>query len=235
MNNSTNPTTGNTQSMNILEAHQVIKTYKIGEQDVHVLNNISLTIQKGEFVALIGSSGSGKSTLLSLLSGLDNPTAGRIVVNGQDITHKSEDELAPLRNQTIGFVFQSFHLVPALTALENIMFPAELLGDRQALAKAEVLMRRVGVWERRDNFPHQLSGGERQRVAICRALINNPQILFADEPTGNLDSTNGEAILDLLLQLQKEREMTLILVTHDPLIAQRAGRIIRLKDGQVAL
>lgn len=221
--------------MNILEAHQVIKTYKIGEQDVHVLNNISLTIQKGEFVALIGSSGSGKSTLLSLLSGLDNPTAGRIVVNGQDITHKSEDELAPLRNQTIGFVFQSFHLVPALTALENIMFPAELLGDRQALAKAEVLMRRVGVWERRDNFPHQLSGGERQRVAICRALINNPQILFADEPTGNLDSTNGEAILDLLLQLQKEREMTLILVTHDPLIAQRAGRIIRLKDGQVAL
>lgn len=221
--------------MNILEAHQVIKTYKIGEQDVHVLNNISLTIQKGEFVALIGSSGSGKSTLLSLLSGLDNPTAGRIVVNGQDITHKSEDELAPLRNQTIGFVFQSFHLVPALTALENIMFPAELLGDRQALAKAEILMQRVGVWERRDNFPHQLSGGERQRVAICRALINNPQILFADEPTGNLDSTNGEAILDLLLQLQKEREMTLILVTHDPLIAQRAGRIIRLKDGQVAL
>lgn len=221
--------------MNILEAHQVIKTYKIGEQDVHVLNNISLAIQKGEFVALIGSSGSGKSTLLSLLSGLDNPTAGRIVVNGQDITHKSEDELAPLRNQTIGFVFQSFHLVPALTALENIMFPAELLGDRQALAKAETLMRRVGVWERRDNFPHQLSGGERQRVAICRALINNPQILFADEPTGNLDSTNGEAILDLLLQLQKEREMTLVLVTHDPLIAQRAGRIIRLKDGQVAI
>lgn len=221
--------------MNILEAHQVIKTYKIGEQDVHVLNNISLTIQKGEFVALIGSSGSGKSTLLSLLSGLDNPTAGRIMVNGQDITHKSEDELAPLRNQTIGFVFQSFHLVPALTALENIMFPAELLGDRQALTKAETLMRRVGVWERRDNFPHQLSGGERQRVAICRALINNPQILFADEPTGNLDSTNGEAILDLLLQLQKEREMTLVLVTHDPLIAQRAGRIIRLKDGQVAI
>ena len=221
--------------MNVLEAHQVIKTYKIGEQDVHVLHNISLTIQKGEFVALIGSSGSGKSTLLSLLSGLDNPTTGRIVVNGQDITHKSEDELAPLRNQTIGFVFQSFHLVPALTALENIMFPAELLGDRQALAKAQTLMQRVGVWDRRDNFPHQLSGGERQRVAICRALINNPQILFADEPTGNLDSTNGEAILDLLLQLQKEREMTLVLVTHDPLIAQRAGRIIRLKDGQLAI
>lgn len=219
--------------MAILEAQNITKTYPIGDRQIDVLQDVSLQISAGEFVALIGSSGSGKSTLLSLLSGLDNPTNGRIFVAGTDITDMSEDDLAPLRNETIGFVFQSFHLVPSLSALENIMFPAELRGDKDADAKAESLLKRVGIWERRDNFPHQLSGGEKQRVAICRALINNPQIIFADEPTGNLDSKNGQGILDLLLDLQRERQTTLVLVTHDTRIAAMADRILNLADGQL--
>lgn len=217
--------------MTILQAQNITKTYTIGERQISVLRGVSLNVQAGEFVALIGSSGSGKSTLLSLLSGLDNPTNGRIFIHGRDITDLGEDDLAPLRNETIGFIFQSFHLVPSLSALENVTFPAELRGDQTAYAKAERLLKRVGIWERKDNFPHQLSGGEKQRVAICRALINDPQIIFADEPTGNLDSTNGRAILDLLLALQQERQTTLVLVTHDPQIAQMAGRVIQLQDG----
>ncbi|MEM7114520.1 MAG: ABC transporter ATP-binding protein [Chloroflexota bacterium] len=219
--------------MTILEAQQVGKSYQIGERTLNVLQDVSLKIVAGEFVAVVGSSGSGKSTLLSLLSGLDSPTNGRILIQNNDITDLSEDDLAPLRNDTIGFVFQSFHLVPSLTALENITFPAELRGDADADAKAEMLLRRVDLLDRADNFPHQLSGGEKQRVAICRALINNPKILFADEPTGNLDSANGQAILDLLLELQEERNTTLILVTHDQAIASLAQRIIRLQDGKV--
>lgn len=219
--------------MTILQAQDITKTYRIGEREISVLRGISLTIEPGEFVALIGSSGSGKSTLLSLLSGLDSPTSGRIHIHGRDITDLSEDDLAPIRNETIGFIFQSFHLVPSLSALENVTFPAELQGDRQAYQKAETLLKRVGIWERKDNFPHQLSGGEKQRVAICRALINSPQIIFADEPTGNLDSKNGRAILDLLLALQSEHQTTLVLVTHDPQIANMADRIIQLKDGLI--
>ncbi len=217
----------------ILEAQSITKTYQIGNRTLTVLHAVSLAIAAGEFVAIVGSSGSGKSTLLSLLSGLDNPTAGRICVQGRDITNLSEDALAPLRNKTIGFVFQSFHLVPSLTAIENVMFPAELGGNKLARREAEALLTRVGVGDRADNFPHQLSGGEKQRVAICRALINHPAILFADEPTGNLDSSNGVAILDLLLELQHERQMTLVLVTHDPAIAERAERVIELADGRV--
>ena len=219
--------------MNILEAKQVTKTYKIDGRGITVLKNISLAIPQGEFVVFTGSSGSGKSTLLSLLSGLDNPTEGRIFVQERDITNLSEDELAPLRNETIGFVFQSFHLVPSLTSRENIMFPAELRGDREAGAKADSLLQQVGLAERGNNFPHQLSGGEKQRVAICRALINNPKIMFADEPTGNLDSKNGQGILNVLLELHKERQTTLVLVTHDTEIPKLADRVIRLHDGQI--
>jgi putative ABC transport system ATP-binding protein len=197
------------------------------------LDNVSLAIEGGEFAVIQGSSGSGKSTLLSLLSGLDSPSTGRIIVAGQDITDWSEDQLAPLRNATIGFVFQSFHLVPSLSALENVMFPAELRQDRQARKKAEFLLDRVGLSARRANFPHQLSGGEKQRVAICRALVNDPQILFADEPTGNLDSKNGAAILESLLDLHRERQTTLVLVTHSPEIANRADRLITMQDGRV--
>jgi putative ABC transport system ATP-binding protein len=217
----------------ILEAKQVTKIYTIDGQASRVLDDVSLSVRLGEFVVIMGSSGSGKSTLLSLLSGLDNPSAGQIFVEGREITGLSEDQLAPLRNRTVGFVFQSFHLVPSLSALENIMFPAELCGDPQARAKAEALLARVNLQHRRNNFPHQLSGGEKQRVAICRALVNEPKILFADEPTGNLDSKNGASILDLLLDLHKERLTTLILVTHSPEIAARAGRVITLQDGRI--
>ncbi|MFN8486371.1 MAG: ABC transporter ATP-binding protein [Caldilineaceae bacterium] len=219
--------------MNILEAKGVTKTYTIGENKIRVLDDVSLAIPPGEFVAVMGSSGSGKSTLLSLLSGLDSPSVGRIMVADQDITDLSEDQLAPLRNETIGFVFQSFHLVPSLSALENIMFPAELRGDKDAHKKGEQLLKRVGLQGRSNNFPHQLSGGEKQRVAICRALINDPKILFADEPTGNLDSKNGDAILELLLELHQERQTTLVLVTHSEELASRADRIITLQDGRV--
>jgi putative ABC transport system ATP-binding protein len=218
----------------ILEAHNISKIYTIEDRQIPVLNNVSLSIGQGEFVVIKGSSGSGKSTLLSLLSGLDSPTSGRIFIDGADITDLTEDDLAPLRNETIGYVFQSFHLVPSLTALENVMFPAELRRDPRALEKAKTLLVRVGLEQRDNNFPHQLSGGEKQRVAICRALINNPRLIFADEPTGNLDSKNGQAILELLLELQHERQTSLILVTHDDAIAARAGRLITLVDGKIS-
>ena len=181
-----------------------------------------------------GSSGSGKTTLLSLLSGLDKPSSGRVFLEDKDITDITEDGLAPLRNEFIGFVFQSFHLVPSLTALENVMFPAELKRDTRAYDRAADLLKRVGLAQRGDNFPHQLSGGEMQRVAMCRAVINNPKIIFADEPTGNLDTENGKAVLDLLLEFQKERRTTLVLVTHSLDIARIADRMIILKDGRIA-
>lgn len=219
--------------MFILEAKTATKIYTIDGRPIAVVDNVSLAIEPGEFVAIMGSSGSGKSTLLSLLSGLDHPSSGQIFIEGREITHLSEDELAPLRNSTVGFVFQSFHLAPSLSALENIMFPAELRGDRDAQTRAEALLQRVALYHRRNNFPQQLSGGEKQRVAICRALINQPPILFADEPTGNLDSKNGAAILALLLELHKERRTTLVLVTHSPEIAAHADRVIMLQDGRL--
>ncbi len=216
-----------------LEARQVSKDYIVDNRGIRVLDDVSLTIHSGEFVVIVGSSGSGKTTMLSLLSGLDSPSRGRILVEEQDITEWTEDQLAPLRNETIGFVFQSFHLVPSLSALENVMFPAELRGDRQARAKAEAMLARVGLAQRRSNFPHQLSGGEKQRVAICRALINRPRILFADEPTGNLDSQNGAGILELLVELHAEHQTTLVLVTHSPAVAALAERVITLQDGRL--
>ena len=217
----------------ILETRELAKAYTIEDRTIRILDALSLTIAAGEFVVITGDSGSGKTTLLTLLSGLDRPTSGRVILAGQDITDLSEDHLARLRNEQIGFVFQAFHLVPSLNAVENIMFPAELKKDRQAADKAARLLTRVGLWERRHHFPEQLSGGEKQRVAICRALINNPGILFADEPTGNLDSKNSEAIIDLLTELQREQKTTLVLATHSTAIAGRAQRIIRLRDGRL--
>jgi putative ABC transport system ATP-binding protein len=219
--------------MNILEARQVSKTYTIGGRPIPVLDNVSISASHGEFMVVQGKSGSGKSTLLSLLSGLDKPTSGTVFMEETDITHMKEDELAPLRNETMGFVFQSFHLVPSLTALENVMFPAELKKDPKARQKGERLLNRVGLQERSENFPHQLSGGEKQRVAICRALINHPKIIFADEPTGNLDSANGKAILELLLDLRQEQQTTLVLVTHNMEIAGMADRVVILEDGRI--
>jgi putative ABC transport system ATP-binding protein len=219
--------------MNIIEARNLTKTYVIGERQIRVLDNVSLAVSKSEFLVVEGSSGSGKTTLISLLSGLDKPTAGRIFLEGKDITETTEDALAPLRNEIIGFVFQSFHLIPSLTAIENVMFPAELKHDPEAYDKAYALLVRVGLEKRSDNLPSQLSGGEMQRVAMCRALVNNPKIIFADEPTGNLDSENGRAIIELLLEFHRERQSTLVLVTHNTDIAARADRMIVLADGRI--
>ena len=219
--------------MNIVEARQVTKTYTIADRKIHVLDDVSLAVSENEFLVVEGSSGSGKTTLLSLLSGLDKPTSGRVFLQEEDITDSTEDALAQLRKDVIGFVFQSFHLIPSLSAIENVMFPADLKRDPAAREKAENLLKRMGLQHRSENFPHQLSGGEKQRVAMCRALINDPKIIFADEPTGNLDSENGRAILDLLLEFQKERRTTLILVTHSTEIAKMADRMIILKDGRI--
>jgi putative ABC transport system ATP-binding protein len=219
--------------MNVLEAVGLTRIYPIGERRVAVVNDVSLAVAPGEFLVVAGESGSGKSTLLALLSGLDRPTSGRVLIEGNDITDLTEDRLAPLRNGTFGFVFQAFHLVPSLTALENVAFPAELRGDAAARRKAGDLLTRVGLGDRGGNFPHQLSGGEKQRAAICRALINEPRIIFADEPTGNLDSRNGRAVFDLLLELRRERPVTLVLVTHNPGIAETADRVVTLQDGRI--
>jgi putative ABC transport system ATP-binding protein len=217
----------------VVEATNLTKTYTVDDRPIVVLRDIDLLVRAGEFLVIRGSSGSGKTTLLSLLSGLDRPDSGRVRIEGHDITDLSEDQLAPLRNHTFGFVFQSFHLIPSLTALENVMFPAELHGERRAEEQARTLLAQVGLAERGDNFPHQLSGGEMQRVAICRALINHPRIIFADEPTGNLDSRNGQIVLQLLLDFHRNRRTTLIMVTHSRDLAELADRVIRLQDGAI--
>ena len=217
----------------MIESNQLNKSYTIDDRRIQVLKDVSLKVPAGEFAVIQGSSGSGKSTLLSLLSGLDRPDSGTVRIQDQDITDLSEDDLAPLRNRTFGFVFQSFHLVPSLSALENVMFPAELSRSTSATADAEKLLERVGLSHRRRNMPHQLSGGEQQRVAICRALINRPAIIFADEPTGNLDSRSGQAILELMLEFQQEFHTTLLMVTHNPDIAQRANTRFQLTDGRL--
>jgi len=218
----------------MLTADNLTKTFALGGRTITVLEDVSLNVAEGEFLVIGGSSGSGKTTLLTLLSGLDSPSRGRIFIDGTDITNLPEDDLAALRNRKIGFVFQSFHLVPSLTAVENIMFPAELAGNPDAAGRALDLMDRVGMGHRQDNFPHQLSGGEKQRVAICRALVNAPGVLFADEPTGNLDSENGQAILELLLDAKSETGATLVLVSHSPEIAGRADRVVTLRDGRIS-
>jgi putative ABC transport system ATP-binding protein len=219
--------------MALLEARNLSKTYAVDHRVITVLKDIDLTVEAGAFLVISGSSGSGKTTLLTLLSGLDRPSSGKVLINNQDISGASEEALAPLRNKTIGFVFQSFHLVPSMTAMENIMFPAELLGDRHAEKHAMQLLQRVGMAQRRDNLPSQLSGGEKQRIALCRAMINRPKLLFADEPTGNLDSENGKIVLEQLVDLKKEHNATLILVTHNPQIARAADRVVLLEDGRL--
>jgi putative ABC transport system ATP-binding protein len=218
----------------LLEARGLVRTYPVGERLLTVIDGVSLDVRRGEFLVINGASGSGKTTLLTLLSGLDRPDAGTVQLEGRELTTLSEDQLAPLRNASIGFVFQAYHLVPSLSALENVMFPAELRGDPAARVKARALLAKAGVAGREENLPHQLSGGEKQRVAICRALINEPAIVFADEPTGNLDSASGRAVLDLMLELQRERGTALVAVTHSAGIAARADRVITLVDGRVS-
>ena len=204
-----------------------------GGRPVIILDGVSLDVESGEFVAITGPSGSGKSTLLGLIAGLDQPTAGTVTVDGVEVTRLSEDELARFRRDRIGYVFQSYHLIPTLTALENVAVPLELAGRADALATARTLLAEVGLAERAHHYPAQLSGGEQQRVALARAVALRPALLLADEPTGNLDSTTGAAIIDVMLRLRRERASTLVLVTHDPAVATHADRIVALRDGRV--
>ncbi len=217
----------------MIELQNVIKTVRSGAEDLTILDNVSLTIPDGEFVAVTGASGSGKSTLLGLIAGLDAPSSGEIFIDDENVTRMSEDALASLRSEKIGFIFQSFHLIPSLTAFENILIPMEIRGLRDARAKAEKLLEAVELTNRGHHYPTELSGGEQQRVAIARAFANQPKILLADEPTGNLDSRNGAHIFDLMTELHKQNNVSLILVTHDQNLADRAQRQVILKDGKV--
>ncbi len=219
---------------NAIEVDRLSKSIDNGSNHVEILRDISFSVPRGQFVAIMGASGSGKSTLLGLLAGLDTVTSGRIVVDGTEIQDLREDDLARLRGRKIGFVFQSYQLVPTLTAEENVLLPAELSGYAgDAPRRAKELLERVGLAERSHHYPVQLSGGEQQRVALARAFITSPPLLMADEPTGNLDSANGEQILKLLLQLNREENTTLVLVTHDMQLAEYADRVITLRDGRV--
>ena len=218
----------------MIELHAVTKSVPSGSGTLTILHPLDLTIPGGRVVAITGPSGSGKSTLLGLIAGLDAPSGGRIVIDGVDITTLDEDGLARLRGTKIGFVFQFFHLLPSLTAYENILVPMEILGERNAARKADALLAEVGLSERRHHYPSQLSGGEQQRVAIARALANDPPILLADEPTGNLDSATGHQVIELMLGINKARRTTLVLVTHDPELASVADMSVALRDGRVA-
>lgn len=218
----------------MIELRSVRKTVSSGDEQLTILHELSLEIPDGQFVAVVGASGSGKSTLLGLLAGLDAPSGGEILVDNADITRMSEDQLAALRSEKIGFVFQSFHLIPSLTAFENVLVPMEIRGARGAKARAKELLESVELQNRAHHYPSQLSGGEQQRIAIARAFANDPKILLADEPTGNLDSRNGKLVFELLTNLNKTRGATLVLVTHDEELAQQAQRLIRLRDGRVA-
>jgi putative ABC transport system ATP-binding protein len=217
----------------MLQARQLTKEYQSGDHRLAVLRDVTFTIPDGAFVAVVGPSGSGKTTLLGLLAGLDVPSSGTVLLDGEDLSRLSEDKRAQLRGAKVGFVFQSFQLIPTLTALENVQVPLELRGDDGAPARARELLTRVGLGDRVHHFPSQLSGGEQQRVAIARAFSNAPRLLFADEPTGNLDSETGEHIVELLETLNREAGTTIVLVTHDLALAGRAQRIIRLADGVV--
>ena len=217
----------------ILNVHNLEKTYSSGDRKLTVLHDISFDIEERETFAIVGPSGSGKTTLLGLCAGLDQPDSGTITLCGSDIGSLTEDERAVLRNRNIGFVFQDFQLLPTLTALENVAVPLELQGAKNASKIGRELLEKVGLGDRIDHYPSQLSGGEQQRVAVARAFSNSPSILFADEPTGNLDAETGEKVIELLFNLNKESGTTLVIVTHDLELAQKTGRILKLKGGKI--
>jgi len=219
----------------VIQVRALTKMIDTGSHRVEIPRGIDLIVPKGQFVAVMGPSGSGKSTLLGLLAGLDMPSSGSIMLDGQEITGLSEDDLAFVRGRKIGFVFQSYHLIPTLTAEENVMLPLELLGDGSAegRGRARELLDRVGLLDRRDHYPVQLSGGEQQRVALARAFVVRPPVLLADEPTGNLDSANGRLVLDVLMELNRREGTTLVLVTHDRDLADSADRQVLLRDGLI--
>jgi len=212
---------------------QLTKQVTTGESELTILRDVSFTVAAGEAVAVVGASGSGKSTLLGLLAGLDTPTSGTVHLDGQDIYALDEDGRAALRAERLGFVFQSFNLLPAMTALENVMLPLELSGADDVTATARAMLKRVGLGERLTHYPKQLSGGEQQRVAIARAFVTRPSLLLADEPTGNLDVATGAGVIDLMFELNRERGATLILVTHDTALSQRCGRVLQLAAGML--
>jgi putative ABC transport system ATP-binding protein len=217
----------------ILIAEGLGKRVQTDEGPLDILHDVSFTVKPGEAMAIVGASGSGKSTLLGLLAGLDTPSSGRVLLEGQDLTPMNEDQRAQVRRQCLGFVFQSFQLLPALNAVENVMLPLELAGDRAARARATALLARVGLSARLAHFPRTLSGGEQQRVAIARAFVTEPKLLFADEPTGNLDTVTGAAIIDLVFSLNRERGTTLVLVTHDPVLGNRCNRWLEISAGRL--
>jgi putative ABC transport system ATP-binding protein len=216
----------------VLEARNVSKTVPSPEGPLTILADVSLSVRTGESLAIIGASGAGKSTLLALLAGLDSPSAGRVLIAGADLTELDEDGRAAIRGRHVGFVFQSFHLIPSLTALENVMLPLELRGRGDARETAAQALAQVGLTARSAHYPKQLSGGEQQRVAIARAYVTHPDVLFADEPTGNLDTHTGQRITDLLFELNRSTGSTLVLVTHDRELAGRCGRILELDAGR---
>jgi putative ABC transport system ATP-binding protein len=217
----------------MIEVRSLKKSIRNGTRTVDILRGIDLLIPQGQFVAIMGASGSGKSTLLGLLAGLDSPTEGEVLLDGVEISRLEEDRLAEVRGAKIGFVFQSYQLIPTLTALENVLLPHELNARSDGRARATALLTSVGLADRLQHYPVQLSGGEQQRVALARAFVLDPPIVLADEPTGNLDSINGQHVLDLLTGRQREAQTTLVMVTHDPEIAARADRQIHLRDGLV--
>ncbi len=216
----------------MIELRAVSRTVPSGGAPLTILHPLDLFVPAGQSLAITGPSGSGKSTLLGLIAGLDAPSSGEVLIDGVDITRLGEDALARLRGEKIGFVFQFFHLIPSLTARENVLVPMELAGRRDASARAARLLDEVGLHDRSHHYPSQLSGGEQQRVAIARALANDPPILLADEPTGNLDSANGRHVMDLLVEVNRSRRTTLVLVTHDPALAARANAQLVLRDGR---
>ena len=217
----------------VLHSQSLSRTYRSGGRDLTVLKDITFSLEPGEFLAILGPSGSGKTTLLGLLAGLDRPSAGSVYLDGQELGSLTEDQRARLRGEKIGFVFQAFQLIPTLTAQENIQVPLELRGDARASARARELLERVGLSGRGHHYPAQLSGGEQQRVALARGFSGRPKVLFADEPTGNLDAATGATIIDLMVELNRDLGTTLVLVTHDLDLAARARRTIRLADGRV--
>ena len=217
----------------MIEVRALTKSIDTGTHRVDILKGIDLVIPRAQFAAIMGPSGSGKSTLLGLLAGLDSPTSGQVILDGEDITHLTEDQMAMVRGRKIGFVFQSYHLIPTLTAEENVLLPMELAGNGAGRARARELLARVGLDGRFEHYPVQLSGGEQQRVALARAFALRPPILLADEPTGNLDSATGRAVLDLLLALNREEGTTMVMVTHEQSLAESADRRILLRDGLV--
>lgn len=217
----------------ILKITGLEKTYTSGNKQLTVLHDIFFEVEQGQTFSIVGPSGSGKTTLLGLCAGLDQPNAGRVELCGQDLNDLNEDQRAQLRNKEVGFIFQNFQLLPTLTALENVSVPLELQGNKDAVKKSKVLLEKVGLGDRMHHYPSQLSGGEQQRVALARAFANAPSILFADEPTGNLDDDTGEKVIQLLFDLNKENGTTLVIITHDLELANRTQQILRLKGGKI--